>query len=186
MHPELLNNNLFLRYYKQWQSNPSSVVFAPIADFFVSYGMLDDAIKVCKEGLKRNPDLISGHIVLARAYIAKGDIIQATKILDELAEIAPNNRLVLKLKSSLQLSNKPKEVEKKSHIDRTASNDTPPNDAKASNLPWETLTMADIYISQGHYEKAKRIYKSILNREPDNEAAKTGINRIMKYSSERI
>jgi len=185
MHPELLNNNLFLRYYKQWQSNPSSVVFASIADFFISYGMLNDAIKICEEGLKHNPDLISGHIVLARAYIAKGDIIQATKILDELAEIAPNNRLILKLKSSLHLPYEPKE-EEKSRINHATLNNTPSNDAKAFNPPWETLTMADIYISQGHYEKAKRIYKSILNREPNNEAAKTGINRIMKHSSEQI
>ena len=51
MHPDLLNNAPFLRYYSQWQENPKSMVFAPIAEYFRLYGMADEAIKICLEGL---------------------------------------------------------------------------------------------------------------------------------------
>lgn len=71
MHPELLNNSTFLRYYQQWQRNPESIVFAAIADYFLRYRMIDEAAEICQHGLKRFPQLISGRLVLAKIFIAQ-------------------------------------------------------------------------------------------------------------------
>lgn len=71
MHPDLLNNSTFLRYYQQWQRNPESIVFAAIADYFLRYRMIDEAAEICQHGLKRFPQLISGRLVLAKIFIAK-------------------------------------------------------------------------------------------------------------------
>ena len=37
------------------------------------------------------------------------------------------------------------------------------------NNDFKTATMARVYSSQGHYEKAAQIYKHLLKREPDRQ-----------------
>ena len=40
------------------QSNPKSLLFARLADFYIKQGRIDDAIGLCKSGVKHNPDYI--------------------------------------------------------------------------------------------------------------------------------
>ncbi|MFH1653443.1 MAG: hypothetical protein ABIE74_05245 [Pseudomonadota bacterium] len=68
LHPDLLNNSLFLRYYQKWQEEPNSVIFASVAEYFLLYGMPDEAYAVAKEGMDQHPDLISGHLVMAKIH----------------------------------------------------------------------------------------------------------------------
>ncbi len=68
MHPNLLNNSHFLRYHNQWQENPTSILFAPIAEYLISYDLLDEALKICLAGLVHHPKMVSGRLVLAKIY----------------------------------------------------------------------------------------------------------------------
>lgn len=70
MHPELLNNPTFLRYNETWQRDPKSIVFAPLADFFVQYKLYADARKVCEVAVKYHPDSVLAHYSLAKAYLS--------------------------------------------------------------------------------------------------------------------
>ena len=88
MHPELLNNSLFLRYYQSWQEDPSSIVFAPIAEFFLRYNMIEEALEVCQVGMQRHPHLVSGRLVLAKTYVACENWAKA---LDELQQVLTDN-----------------------------------------------------------------------------------------------
>ncbi len=58
--------------------------------------------------------------------------------------------------------------------------DAPPDHAdERITLPaWQTVTMAKIYSSQGHDEKARKIYQAILTRDPTNEAARSGLDSL--------
>lgn len=69
MHPELLNNPTFLRYFDMWQRDTKSLVFAPLADFFCQHKLYADARKVCEAGVKHNPNSVLAHYSLAKAYI---------------------------------------------------------------------------------------------------------------------
>lgn len=69
MHPELLNNPTFVRYFDTWQRDPKSLVFAPLADFFCQHKLYADARKVCEAGVKHNPNSVLAHYSLAKAYI---------------------------------------------------------------------------------------------------------------------
>jgi hypothetical protein len=40
---------------------------------------------------------------------------------------------------------------------------------------WDTITMAQVYASQGHIERARAIYETILESEPNNAAAMKGL-----------
>ncbi len=60
-----------------------ALIFATLADVYLSSGMIDEAISILKDGLLRNPTYTLAKVILGRAYYAKGDIEEATKILEE-------------------------------------------------------------------------------------------------------
>jgi tetratricopeptide (TPR) repeat protein len=181
MRPELIENPTFLRYYEKWQKDPSSVVFAAISEIFRAHNMIDDAIKIAVQGLRHHPDLVSGHIALAKAYLAKEDQKQAIASAETALKLSPSNIDAKNILSGLgltqsQANNIPVEEE----ITEEAPIEIMEDDEmalSAENLPseheaWHTVTMAKILETQGHFDRARKIYKSILEREPDNEAAR--------------
>jgi tetratricopeptide (TPR) repeat protein len=173
MHPELLNNSLFLRYYKQWQDNPSSIVFASIAEYFLMYGMVDAAMKVCREGLKRHPDLVSGRIVMARVHLRRGNWEEAEGELARVMAQVPGNKAAKRMMEEVaRLRREEREGAVRGEAEIASGGD---GDAHGGGFAWNTVTMADIFASQGHHAKAREIYQSILTTDPDNEAARAGI-----------
>ncbi len=65
-----------------------ALIFATLADVYLTSGMIDEAISILKDGLNRNPNYTLGKIILGRAYYLKGDTEQALKILEEIYEQA--------------------------------------------------------------------------------------------------
>lgn len=59
---------LLAKYYGQYKKNPRSKVFAPLAEAFRKLGMLDDALKILKDGIRNHPNYTLGYIVLAHCY----------------------------------------------------------------------------------------------------------------------
>ncbi len=59
---------ILAKYYNLYKKNPRSRVFAPLAESFRKLGMLDDAFKILKEGIKNHPGYALGYIVLAHCY----------------------------------------------------------------------------------------------------------------------
>jgi tetratricopeptide (TPR) repeat protein len=59
---------LLAKYYSMYKKNPGSKVFAPLAESFRKLGMLDDAFKILKEGIRFHPQYTLGYIVLANCY----------------------------------------------------------------------------------------------------------------------
>ena len=185
MHPNLLNNSIFLRYYKQWQDDPESIVFAPLADFFLRYQMLDDALKICRAGLKRHPRLISGRLVMARIHLARGNWDEAEDEVRYLLQLQPENEAALALGKQVERLQR-QEAHGRSRADETSGAPLPVVRPAAhapevdDDLPpgWRTITMAQILTNQGHVEKARRIYETILHGDPGNEAARRGLQNL--------
>jgi len=179
MHPELLNNSLFLRYYRQWQDDPSSIVFAPIAEFFLKYGMLDDAFKICREGLKRHPGLVSGRTVMAKVHLKRGNWEEAEEELRTALSVAPTNASACALMADISAI---RERERASGVEIHRARAFVPLKPEGvqehrpeAGPSLKTVTMAGIYVSQGHLEQARVIYKAILASDPTNEAARKGL-----------
>lgn len=59
---------LLAKYFQMYKKNPRSRVFAPLAESFRKLGMLDDAYKILKEGIRNHPNYTLGYIVLAHCY----------------------------------------------------------------------------------------------------------------------
>lgn len=60
-----------------------ALIFATLADVYLSSGMVDEAISILKDGLSRNPTYTLAKIILGRAYYMKSDIDEAIKHLEE-------------------------------------------------------------------------------------------------------
>ncbi|MCO4755237.1 MAG: tetratricopeptide repeat protein [Bacteriovoracaceae bacterium] len=61
-------SSLLAKYSLLYEKNPKSRVFAPLAESYRKLGMLDEAFKVLKEGIKRHPTYVMGYIVLSHCY----------------------------------------------------------------------------------------------------------------------
>ena len=65
-----------------------ALIFATLADVYLSSGMIDEAISILKDGLSRNPTYTLAKVILGRAYYMKGDIDESLNVLEEVYEKA--------------------------------------------------------------------------------------------------
>jgi len=85
------------KYLKEYQENPRSKVFAPLAEAYRKSGLIDEAIEICREGLEYHPNFNSGIVALARCYFDKALYTAAIKELEKVVSEVPDNYLAQKL-----------------------------------------------------------------------------------------
>ena len=61
-----------------------ALIFATLADVYISSGMIDEAISILKDGLVRNPNYHLAKVILGRAYYLKGEFDKAVETLEEI------------------------------------------------------------------------------------------------------
>jgi predicted regulator of Ras-like GTPase activity (Roadblock/LC7/MglB family) len=59
-----------------------ALIFATLADVYISSGMIDEAISILKDGLARNPNYHLAKIILGRAHFLKGEVDTAIEIIE--------------------------------------------------------------------------------------------------------
>ena len=85
------------KYLKEYQENPRSKVFAPLAETYRKSGLIDEAIDICREGLEYHPNFTSGLVALARCYFDKALYTAAIKELEKVVSEVPDNYLAQKV-----------------------------------------------------------------------------------------
>jgi tetratricopeptide (TPR) repeat protein len=268
MADELLPN--IARLSEVLQKDPGSRLFYPLAEEYVKNNMLEEAVQVLTEGLKRHPEMLSARVTLGKVHFEQGNLNDARKEFEEVLTAHPDNLMALKKLSVIYrrqgatdqakrcaealLAANPKDAEaaqllqefnaaaaKKaggaidlSPLDPPASpsaaappsgvrvvtiedeaeeappappgklpaalapshepaapaispsappavaSETSPPAAPATRTPQTTdddapeeelvsPTLAQLYLRQGHYEQAVRVYDELLRREPQND-----------------
>ena len=76
--------------------DPSSLVYAELAEALRRRNQCDEALRVALHGLARHPQHADGHDVLARIYADLGDLDRARLAWSKLLEIAPGHAGALK------------------------------------------------------------------------------------------
>ncbi len=84
-------------YLKRYQEDPSSRVFAPLAEAYRKAGLLDEAIDICRDGLRVHPNFIGGRVALARAFFDKKFYEDVVKELEPVVMDAPDNLIAQRL-----------------------------------------------------------------------------------------
>ncbi len=96
---------LIYDYLKKYQEDPTSRIFAPLAEAYRKAGLVDEAIEIAREGLRVHPNFVGGRVALARALFEKRSY---DEVVDELAIVVrevPDNLVAQRLlaESSLML-----------------------------------------------------------------------------------
>ena len=184
MIPDISDNPTFQRYHQIWRTNPSSVIFAPLAEILNMHKCYQEAITVCKKGLERNPDLISGRIALARAYVGVANyeraIEEAKIVLLKYPEHADAREILNVGGGHVNEEEEITQVVRKNVKEGDSIQPSRLNPGEDNR--WYTITMAEIYESQGDMDTAKKIYSNVLKKDPNNIRAKEGLDKISKHA----
>lgn len=65
-------SSLLTKYKYLYEKNPRSKVFAPLAETYRKLGMLEEATKILRDGIKLHPTYTLGYIVLGNIYYDEG------------------------------------------------------------------------------------------------------------------
>jgi len=175
-----------------------------LAEAYRKEGSLDDAFRVCRKGLEKNPDYSNAHLVLGRIYQGQNKLDDAISEFKKVLEIDPENLMAHSLLGSLFMQkfdykaaideyqaiftlNPDDEetqkllkvaIEKAANAPQTGSS----NESKESSAEKKTdsgsmasATMAELYLKQGHLDKAVETYEELLKKDPNNAATRKKI-----------
>jgi tetratricopeptide (TPR) repeat protein len=82
---------------KRLEAQPESRLFAQLAEELRKEGRLDEAVRVCREGLRHHPAYPSAHMTLGRAFFDKRELAAARTEFEAVLAAAPDNILAGRL-----------------------------------------------------------------------------------------
>ncbi|MBN20509.1 MAG: hypothetical protein CL678_04400 [Bdellovibrionaceae bacterium] len=88
---------IIFHYLKKYQDDPTSRVFAPLAEAYRKAGLLDEAEEIAREGLRVHPRFIGGKVALARTLFDKKEYEEVISILEKVVEDVPDNIVAQRL-----------------------------------------------------------------------------------------
>jgi len=96
----------FREYLRRFQEDPTSRVFAPLAEAYRRLGRVDEAIEICQEGLEHHPDFHGGRVALAKCFLDKQRYAEAKVALERVVQSVPENLLAQRLLGDAYLAMK--------------------------------------------------------------------------------
>lgn len=99
-HPPILYH-----YLKKYQDDPSSRVFAPLAEAYRKAGLVQEALEIARDGVKLHPRFVGGKVALARTLFDLKKYDEVVGTLSEVIQEAPDNLVAQRIfaESSLML-----------------------------------------------------------------------------------
>jgi tetratricopeptide (TPR) repeat protein len=88
---------LIYDYLKKYQEDPTSRIFAPLAEAYRKAGLVDEAIEIAREGLRVHPNFVGGRVALARALFEKRDYDAVVEALGSVVREVPDNLVAQRL-----------------------------------------------------------------------------------------
>jgi tetratricopeptide (TPR) repeat protein len=173
-------------------ANPKSPLFARLASCYLQEGQVQKAVDVCTDGLKLFPEYTTGHLVLARAFEALGRNMEALIEYRRVLRIFPDNKSVIGQvamierkeqesfrsfaeqrlqelrKKKVQAAQKPAaSPETVTKTQRRSEEDEHEDDQQiTTGQKIVTVTLAEIYASQGEFSEAIQVYRRLREEKP--------------------
>lgn len=99
----------FREYLERFKEDPTSRIFAPLAEAYRRMGKVEEAIEICKKGLEHHSDFHGGRVALAKCYIDEKNFEAAKRELELVVANVPENLLAQRLLGDMHLAldNKP-------------------------------------------------------------------------------
>lgn len=90
-------------YREMLTKNPDSFIFLPLAELYRQQGYLDEAIRLCQEGLSKYPHYYSARASLAMAYYHSHKFKEAREELEKVVDVQPDNILAHRMLAHILL-----------------------------------------------------------------------------------
>ena len=179
--------------------------FARLADLLRLDGRYDEAESACLEGLEEFPGYDSGHMVLALTYRDKGEIEKALIEFHTALKCEPENLLALKsiadihwdaeefslarsyyrqvLQRDRYCAEARERVRRKPKIEdhekRPPAKTENGRDFKGVDQDvFSTVTLARLYVRQGHIRLARQVCEGILEKDPDDSRVRAFLDEL--------
>ena len=105
------SSRLIEKYRAIFKKDPRSKVFATLADAYRKVDLIEEAEKICKQGLKFHPQFVPGRVVMAKILLQKKLYDPALVHLEDAVKLDPENILAHSLRAETLLRLKrPKEA----------------------------------------------------------------------------
>ncbi len=75
--------------------NPTSSLFARLADAYLQSGDVDRAIEVCEQGLRYRPSYVSGHVVLGKSRFSARKFEEARRAFNKVLHLDPQHAVAI-------------------------------------------------------------------------------------------
>ncbi|SRR5712692_3362101 len=173
--------------------HPQSPLFARLAEEYLRSRRVHDAFRLCEEGLRLFPEYTTAHLVAAGCFAQRSEFQYALHHIDVAIDRLPENRVLAKLRDGWlekyrraqgekglsktqeprttpldELAGKLKTVERitpKSDT-RSPSSVIPGDERILEDAPIVSVTLAEIYATQGAYEAAIAMYRKLQRQKP--------------------
>jgi tetratricopeptide (TPR) repeat protein len=94
-----------IRLKRLFERNPTSTIFARLADAYLTHGEVEEAIRVCRRGLKYRPSYVTGHIVLGRSLLESGDLAAAEDEFYKVLTLEPDHLAAIRFLGTIATHN---------------------------------------------------------------------------------
>lgn len=150
-------------------------------------GELDSAECLLAEVLNFANDNLIANRLLAQVYLQKNEKERALPLLKQLADLELNDAWVAKQLATYETP-APAVPQVPTPVEATAQRKTEPakvvdpstSAPKAAGSPLQTATLAELYRSQGHPERALNIYRLLLRTDPMNREWGQAVTQLEK------
>ncbi|MCY3825058.1 MAG: tetratricopeptide repeat protein [Nitrospinae bacterium] len=165
------------------QQYPSSAVFFPLASLLWEKGLADQAENLLKSGLATYPNYAAAGVLLGEILITKEEHEQAARYITKALEIAPWNISGRRLLAECYRKEGDEEATQvalravKMLEDDEVATQSATIDSNVNSVPVvvpegkldevATPALAELYMAQGHLDKARDVYERLLKSDPD-------------------
>lgn len=193
------------RHEERLQRDPESLGFAQLADLYRKAGRTADAVAVCRRGLERFPHYTTARLILAKTYVADGDLDGALAELGAILEVSPrdvqSHRLaaeihrrcgrideaVAHLETAVRLDPGDRESRTLLGLLRATA---PADDAGSvarllSDDTFVTTSFGSLCLEQGLADEAVQVFTRILRKNPDTPDAREGLEQALRGRTRR-
>ncbi len=194
------------RHEERLARDPESLAFAQLADLYRKAGRTDEAIALCRDGLRRYPQYGTARLILVKALMTGGQLESALVELDPMLQANPKDVQCHRLaaEASRRLGRLDAAVR---HLDAAVELDPTDRESRAllallradpgaggdgsglarvlADDTFATLAFGGACLEQGLADEAAIVFTRVLRRSPDNGEARERLEAALRARSRR-
>jgi tetratricopeptide (TPR) repeat protein len=193
------------RYEERLARDPTSLAFAPLADAYRKTGRVQDAIRLCREGLERFPHYVTARLILAKALLDEGNPDGALSEVRAILEASPHEAQAHRLAGDLYrragaladavghleqaVRLDPGDRESRALLDVLGAGGTVSESSALKQLlsddTFVTMSFGRLCLEQGLVDEAAQIFLRLLGRDLRNAEAREGLEEALRFKTQR-